>query len=163
MATYTDLIQRSTSGTDPLVPQPLKGRKMATPDAATMKKLVQQGKAMPAPGQDRPGRFNIRNGGELDDAIKAVGRVPAAGRPKVRKFIMARADALKLTSKIPDTWNADGTLKDGSDGDSSDSTPAATAVLARRAAAAVPAQAAARPAMTAMTSPPRSRNWWPRG
>lgn len=89
---------------------------MAVPDAATMKRLVQQGKAMPAPGQARPGRFNIRNASELDDAIKAVGRVPAAGRPKVRKFIMARAKALGLSSRIPDTWDSSGNLKSGSDG-----------------------------------------------
>jgi hypothetical protein len=79
-----------------------------------MRNLVKQGKAMPAPGQGRPGRFNIRNASELDDAIQAVGRVPADGRPKVRKFIMARAKALGLSSRIPDSWNADGTFKDGS-------------------------------------------------
>lgn len=112
MASYDQSIQRS-SGSDPLVPEPAKGRKMATPDAATMRNLVRQGKAMPAPGQGRPGRFNIRNAGELDDAIQAVGRVPEEGRPKVRKFIMDRAKALGLSSRIPDSWNADGTLKDG--------------------------------------------------
>lgn len=115
MADYASSIQR-TSGTDPLVPQPSKGaRKMATPDASTMRRLVQQGKAMAAPGQGRPGRFNIRNASELDDAIQAVGRVPADGRPAVRKFITQRAKALGLSARIPDSWNADGTLKDGGD------------------------------------------------
>jgi hypothetical protein len=110
---YGQSIQRATGSADPLVPQPLKGKKMATPDADTMRKLVKQGKAMPAPGQDRPGRFQIRNASELDDAIKAVGRVAAAERPKVRKHIMDRAKALGLFSKVPDNWSADGTLKDG--------------------------------------------------
>jgi hypothetical protein len=89
---------------------------MAQINAAEMKTAVKQGKAMPAPGQGRPGRFNIRNAGELNDAIRAVGRVkpptPAA-RAKVRRFIMTRAKALGLSSKIPDSWNPDGSLKAG--------------------------------------------------
>lgn len=116
MAAYGQAISRS-AGPDPLVPEPLyPGRKtrMATPDVATMRKLQQQGSAMPPvqPG-GRP-RFQIRNAGELDDAIKAVGRVRPntdEARAKVRKFILARAKALGLSSRIPDTWNADGTLK----------------------------------------------------
>jgi hypothetical protein len=90
---------------------------MAQPDAATMRKLVQQGKAMPAPGQDRPGRFQIRNADELAAAIKAVGLVQPPtdeARAKVRMFIMQRAKALGLNSAIPDSWNADGSLKDDS-------------------------------------------------
>ena len=87
---------------------------MAAPDAATMKRLVKQGKAMPAPGQSRPGRFQIRTAAELDDAIQAVGRVPAEGRPAVRKFIMKRAAQLGLSSRIPDTWDSSGNLKSGS-------------------------------------------------
>ena len=110
---YGSSIQR-TPGTDPLVPQPLKGRRMASPDAATMRNLVKQGKAMPAPGQSRPGRFQIRNADDLDNAIQAVGRVPAEGRPKVRKFIMKRAAQLGLSSRIPDTWDSSGNLKSGS-------------------------------------------------
>jgi hypothetical protein len=89
---------------------------MAQPDAETMKRLVKQGKAMPAPGQARPGRFNIRNAAELDDAIKAVGRVPEAGRPAVRRFIMSRARQLGLSSRIPDNWDSSGNLKSGSGG-----------------------------------------------
>lgn len=84
---------------------------MATPNAETMRQLVRRGQAMPAPGQDRPGRFNIRNRGELSDAISAVGRVPESGRSQVRRFIMKRARALGAGNMIPDTWAADGTLK----------------------------------------------------
>lgn len=87
---------------------------MAQPDAETMRRLVRQGKAMPAPGQDRPGRFQIRNREELQDAIHAVGRVRPntdEARAKVRRFIMRRARALDLADLIPDTWAADGSLK----------------------------------------------------
>lgn len=84
---------------------------MPQPSADEMRRLVKEGKAMPAPNQDRPGRFNIRNKGELSDAIQAVGRVDASGRAKVRRFIMKRARALDATDMIPDTWQSDGTLK----------------------------------------------------
>ncbi len=36
-----------------------------------------------------------------------------AGRRLVRRFIRRRAEALGLLSLIPDTWNADGSLKAG--------------------------------------------------
>lgn len=72
-----------------------------------------QGKAMPAPGQDRPARYWIRNRTDLENAISAVGRAGGgeAGRRKVRRFIIKRAKALGLANLIPDTWNADGSLK----------------------------------------------------
>jgi hypothetical protein len=116
MAAYDQSVRRS-AGSDPLVPEPVAGRKrpVARPDAATMRNLQKQGKAMPPLQAGGTGRFPIRNAGDLDNAIKAVGRVAPAGRPKVRKYIMARAKALGLSKSIPDTWNADGTLKTGSD------------------------------------------------
>jgi hypothetical protein len=109
------MIQRSP-GSDPLVPEPTSGRKrkMATPDAAAMRNLQKQGKAMP-PG--KPGaspRFPIRNAADLDNAIKAVGRVrpnTEAARKKVRIYIIARAKALGLSSRLPESWNSDGSLK----------------------------------------------------
>jgi hypothetical protein len=112
MGDYTAAIRRSP-GSDPLVPQPTSGRKrgMATPDAATMRKLQKQGKAIPnAKGQPS---FQIRNADDLDNAIKAVGRVrpnTEAARKKVRQYIIARAKALGLTARLPATWNADGDL-----------------------------------------------------
>lgn len=87
---------------------------MAQPRAKEMRQLVQQGKAMPAPGQSRPGRFQIRNRAELSDAIKAVGRVQPPteeARSKVRRFIAKRAKALGASDAIPDSWAADGSLK----------------------------------------------------
>jgi hypothetical protein len=87
---------------------------VAQPDAEKMRDLVKDGKAMPAPGQDRPGRFPIRNRTELQDAIRAVGRVrpnTEEARTRVRRFIIRRARELDLTDLIPTSWAADGSLK----------------------------------------------------
>jgi len=82
--------------------------------ARQMRQLVKQGKAMPAPGQDRPGRFQIENRADLVRAVLAVGRVrpnTEEARSKVRRFILARAKALGALDAIPDSWSADGSLK----------------------------------------------------
>jgi hypothetical protein len=68
-----------------------------------MRTLVKQGKAMPAPGQNRPGRYYIRNADDLDHAIKAVGRAKGS-HDTVRAFIKRRAAALGLSSRIPEGW-----------------------------------------------------------
>ena len=86
-------------------------------NAERMRQLVGQGKAMPTPAEsDRPGRFQIENQADLDRAIRAVGRVrPNAedARAKVRRFIIKRAAQMDLSKMIPDSWNADGSLKPG--------------------------------------------------
>ena len=81
------------------------------PTTAQRKMLAKMGLAMP------DGSFYIRNGpvgaSDLENAIKAVGRGEqdgSSGNP-IRKHIMKRAAALKLSDKIPDTWNSDGSLK----------------------------------------------------
>jgi hypothetical protein len=87
---------------------------MVERSAEAMRKLVARGSAMPAPGQDRPGRFPIANRDDLLNAIKAVGRVQPPteqARAAVRRFILKRARELNLTSLIPPSWAADGTLK----------------------------------------------------
>jgi hypothetical protein len=96
---------------------------MATPDAATMRKLQAQGQALKnASGNPS---FPIRNADDLDKAIRAVGRVKPAtdeARARVRRYIQARAKALGLSSHIPDSWDSSGNLKgDASDGSSSSS------------------------------------------
>lgn len=85
---------------------------MAEPTAKQRKAFARMGIAMP------DGSYYIRDAGELQDAIHAVGRAtPNAGeseearRNAVRRHIMKRAASLKLTSMIPDTWNPDGSLK----------------------------------------------------
>ena len=116
MGTYDDAIRRSP-GSDPLVPEPLyPGRKtrMAAPDAVALRKLQQQGKAMPPAQPGGSPRFPIRNAGDLENAIRAVGRVRPntdAARQKVRAYIISRARALGLSSRIPDSWAPDGSLR----------------------------------------------------
>jgi acyl-CoA reductase-like NAD-dependent aldehyde dehydrogenase len=81
-------------------------------NAEKLRKLVTQGKALPAP-DERAGRFPIEDQADLQRAIKAVGRVRPAteqARAKVRRHIMARARALKLEHLIPSEWADDGSL-----------------------------------------------------
>lgn len=77
---------------------------MADPTAAQRRTLAQMHIAMP------DGSYYVRNGSDLDSAILLAGKA-GDNAPAVRKHIMTRAAALKLSSKIPPTWNPDGTLK----------------------------------------------------
>jgi hypothetical protein len=89
---------------------------MADRSARQLRRLVAEGKAMRTdPDDPRPGRFPIANREDLLNAIRAVGRVrpnTEEARARVRRFIMRRARELGLEELIPDTWNADGTLKE---------------------------------------------------
>ena len=55
--------------------------------------------------------YPIADQDDLEKAIKAVGR-GNADHDTIRKHIIARAKALKLSKLIPDNWNADGSLED---------------------------------------------------
>lgn len=80
----------------------------------SLRQMAKQGKAMKAPGQDRPARFPIANRADLLNAIKAVGRVQPPtdeARAKVRRHILQRARELDLLDLIPPTWATDGSLK----------------------------------------------------
>jgi len=68
-------------------------------------KMAEAGQAMP------DGSYPIADAEDLAKAIKAVGR-GGADHDAIRKHVIARAKALKLSAEIPDTWNADGSLKD---------------------------------------------------
>jgi hypothetical protein len=71
-------------------------------------RLAKQGKAMPG------GRFPIRNAEDLANAIRAVGRVrpnTEEARAKVRRYVIKRARELGLSSRLPDDWASDGSLK----------------------------------------------------
>ena len=54
--------------------------------------------------------YPIADEEDLDKAIKAVGR-GGSDHDTIRKHIIKRAKALGLSAKIPDNWNADGSLK----------------------------------------------------
>jgi hypothetical protein len=78
-------------------------------NAAQLKTFVKLGIAMPG------GRYPVKDAEDLGNAIQAVGEtVNSSGEgaaEEVRRHIMARAKALHLEDKIPDTWNSDGSLK----------------------------------------------------
>jgi len=87
---------------------------MADISTAARERAEQRGQALPG------GRFPIRNRADLQNAILAVGRAGRRdaseeererGRRMVRRFIMRRARALGAEDMIPETWNADGSLK----------------------------------------------------
>lgn len=70
--------------------------------------LGREGKAHKA--ADGHYHFPIKDHEDVKNAVKALGRIPAAERPSVRRFVMKRARELKATYAIPATWKADGTL-----------------------------------------------------
>lgn len=76
-------------------------------NAEDLKAMADKGQAMP--NADGDPSYPIADADDLDKAIKAVGR-GGADHDAIRKHIMARAKALKLTSEIPDNWNADGSI-----------------------------------------------------
>ena len=72
---------------------------------ADRKALAKSGKAM------ADGSYPIVDGDDLARAVKMVGFAePPSSQPAVRRHIMARAKALGLSSVIPKTWRADGTV-----------------------------------------------------
>ena len=74
-------------------------------NAEELKDAAAKGHAMPDES------YPIKDEDDLKKAIKAVGR-GNADHDTIRKHIMARAKALKLSKLIPDNWNADGSLAD---------------------------------------------------
>lgn len=74
-------------------------------NAEELKDAAAKGHAMPDES------YPVKDEDDLKKAIKAVGR-GSADHDAIRKHIMARAKALKLSKLIPDNWNADGSLAD---------------------------------------------------
>lgn len=72
--------------------------------------MARSGEAMP------DGSYPIADEEDLDSAIRAVGR-GGADHDAIRRHVIKRAEALGLSSRIPDNWNADGSLKDLSEKD----------------------------------------------
>jgi len=83
---------------------------MAVP-AFVREKALDKGNALP-PAKGKPAgeaRFPINNASDLDKAIRMVG-LASGDKNVVRRYIMQRARALKLESKIPSNWNPDGSV-----------------------------------------------------
>lgn len=70
---------------------------MASFSAADRRKLARSGAAMDN------GSYPIRNGDDLDNAIRAVGR-GSGSHAAIKAHIIKRAKALGLTSQLPADW-----------------------------------------------------------
>lgn len=75
-------------------------------NADDLKRMSASGAAM------KDGSYPIADEDDLDRAIRAVGR-GGASHDAIRHHIEQRAKSLGMTSKIPDNWAADGSLKKG--------------------------------------------------
>jgi len=69
------------------------------------KRMAGEGHAMP------DGSYPIADEEDLDNAIHAVGR-GGADHDAIRRHIIKRAKALGASERIPDNWNADGSISD---------------------------------------------------
>ncbi len=76
-------------------------------NADEQKQMLAEGKAMRNPNGEPS--YPIGDEEDLDNAIHAVGRGKASGNT-IRRHVMRRAKAMNMSSKIPDTWQEDGSL-----------------------------------------------------
>ena len=81
---------------------------MAKYSAEQLRQMLAKGQAMRNPSGDPS--YPIADSEDLGNAIHAVGLGGAANN-SIRRYIMGRARALGKTSMIPDTWQADGSLR----------------------------------------------------
>ncbi len=120
--------------------QPVPGKPMddASPRrirAAADKYSADDRKQMAAAGQAMDdGSYPIKDAEDLDNAIHTVG-LGGADHDSIRAHIIKRADALGLSSKIPDNWNSDGSLKDATTNQASTSARLSPEALANAMAA----------------------------
>jgi len=77
-------------------------------NTADRKRMASSGEAMP------DGSYPVADSEDLDNAIHAVGR-GGADHDAIRRHIISRAKALGLSSRIPDDWNADGSIGPSAD------------------------------------------------
>jgi len=81
-----------------------------SPTAAQRKSALKQGKALPHPsGSPGQARFPITNATLLGRAIRMV-QLAKGDKTAIRRYIMARARAMGLSSMIPAHWKPDGTM-----------------------------------------------------
>jgi HK97 family phage prohead protease len=81
---------------------------MAKYSADQLKALGAKGQAFKNP--DGSFSYPCADAEDLGKAVLAVGR-GGASHDALRRYIMARAKAMGLSSKIPDNWNSDGSLR----------------------------------------------------
>lgn len=77
-------------------------------DADQLKALGAKGHAFR--NADGSYSYPIDDAEDLDNAVQAVGR-GGADHDAIRRYVIARAKAMGMADKIPDTWNGDGSLR----------------------------------------------------
>ena len=82
---------------------------MAKYTDAEIEEMGKKGQAFKNP--DGHFSYPVKDAEDLDNAISAVG-LGGADHDAIRKYVIGRAKALGLSSKIPGTWNADGSLSE---------------------------------------------------
>jgi hypothetical protein len=75
-------------------------------NADQLKEMAGNGHAMPDES------YPIEDSEDVHNAVRAVGRGENNSHAAIRRHVMARARALGESSQIPDTWSADGSLKE---------------------------------------------------
>lgn len=78
-------------------------------DAEQLKSMLAKGQAFKNANGDPS--YPIGDAEDLGNAIKAVGR-GGSDHDAIRKYVMGRAKALGLSSKIPDNWASDGSISE---------------------------------------------------
>ena len=86
------------------------GRQVDADSTAGRREALKAGKALPPAKPGNQPRYPIRNVEELGKAIRAVGR-GSGNHDELRRWIMKRARELKRPDLIPNSWNADGSMK----------------------------------------------------
>lgn len=77
-------------------------------DAATQRRMLAEGHALKGP--DGQPSYPIGDDEDLKAAIRAVGR-GGSEHDKIRRYIARRAKALGAAGSIPESWQADGSIK----------------------------------------------------
>lgn len=123
-------------------------RKAEKYDTKDRKRMASGGQAMD------DGSYPIADAEDLDNAIHAVGR-GGADHDAIRRHVIARAKALGASSKIPDNWASNGSLKQAvskADGGNEPGDPAWEAQDASAAQSLIGQILALRPAVRALAS-----------
>ena len=101
-----------TSGTDPLVPEPMKGRKNGHSRRGDDEAAPAAGEGDASPGPVRPPAGSISaTPTTWTTPSMAVGRVPAEGRPERPEIHHGPREGAGSVLSIPDTWDSSGNLK----------------------------------------------------
>jgi hypothetical protein len=100
-----DLVKAGNAQDDALIKADYEALIKAKYNADDLERMAGNGHAMP----DRS--YPIEDAQDVHNAVHAVGRGENNSHAAIRRHVIARAKALGESAQIPDTWAADGSLK----------------------------------------------------